>query len=157
MNIIAEDLGVITDEVERLRDDFNLPGMKILQFAFTSDASNENLPHNYSSNFVVYTGTHDNDTTLGWFKSIEKPERKMLRKYLSGNGKELVREMIEYAWGSAARMAVIPMQDLLGLDSEARMNTPGTASGNWHWRFAWPQVRNNHMVFLKKITGKYNR
>lgn len=157
MNIIAEDLGVITDEVERLRDDFGLPGMKILQFAFTSDATNENLPHNYSSNFVVYTGTHDNDTTLGWFKSIEKPERKVLRKYLNGNGKELVREMVEYAWGSAARMAIIPMQDLLGLDSDARMNTPGTASGNWHWRFTWPQLRNNHLVFLKKITGKFNR
>lgn len=157
LNIIAEDLGVITPEVEKLRDDFGLPGMKILQFAFGSDATNENLPHNYESNFVAYTGTHDNDTTLGWFKSSEKAERKMLRKYLKGNGKELVRQMIEYVWASSAMMAIIPMQDVLGLDSEARMNTPGTASGNWDWRFAWPQVRSNHPIFLREITKKYNR
>ncbi|OFX58842.1 MAG: 4-alpha-glucanotransferase [Bacteroidetes bacterium GWB2_41_8] len=157
MNIIAEDLGVITTEVEKLRDNFGLPGMKILQFAFGSDAENENLPHNYDSNFVVYTGTHDNDTTLGWFNSIEKSERKVLRKYLKGNGKELVRQMTEYAWASSARMALIPMQDMLGLDSEARMNTPGTATGNWTWRFTWPQVRANHQHFLREITKRYNR
>ncbi|MBW8330722.1 MAG: 4-alpha-glucanotransferase [Prolixibacteraceae bacterium] len=157
LNIIAEDLGVITPEVEKLRDDFGLPGMKILQFAFGSDAANENLPHNYDSNFVVYTGTHDNDTTLGWFNSIEKPERKILRKYLKGDGKEMVRQMTEYAWASSAMMALIPMQDLLGLDTEARMNTPGTATGNWTWRFAWPQVRSNHHHFLREITKKYNR
>jgi len=157
LNIIAEDLGVITPEVEKLRDDFGLPGMKILQFAFGSDAANENLPHNYESNFIVYTGTHDNDTTLGWFNSIEKAERKVLRKYLKGNGKELVRQMTEYVWASAARMALIPMQDLLGLGSEARMNTPGTASGNWTWRFSWAQVRSNHQHFLREITKRYNR
>jgi 4-alpha-glucanotransferase len=157
MNIIAEDLGVITPEVEKLRDDFGLPGMKILQFAFGSNPQNENLPHNYESNFVVYTGTHDNDTTLGWFNSIEKAERKMLRKYIQGNGKELVRQMIEYVWASSAMMAIIPMQDVLGLDSDARMNTPGTASGNWTWRFTWPQIRNNHPIYLREITKKYNR
>lgn len=157
LNIIAEDLGVITPEVEKLRDDFGLPGMKILQFAFSSDEKNESLPHNYESNFVAYTGTHDNDTTLGWFHSIEKKERKTLRRYLGGNGKELVRQMIEYIWGSAAMMVIIPMQDVLGLDTEARMNTPGTASGNWTWRFTWAQVRPNHQRFLKEITKKYNR
>lgn len=157
LNIIAEDLGVITPEVEKLRDDFGLPGMKILQFAFGSDAKNENLPHNYGANFVAYTGTHDNDTTLGWFNSIEKPERKMLRKYLTGSGKELVRQMVAYIWASSAMMAVIPMQDVLGLDTDARMNTPGTASGNWAWRFTWAQVRPNHQRFLKEITKKYNR
>lgn len=157
LNIIAEDLGVITPEVEKLRDDFGLPGMKILQFAFGSDAENMNLPHNYHSNFVAYTGTHDNDTTLGWFNSIEKAERKMLRQYVKGNGKEFVRQMIEYVWASAAMMAVIPMQDVLGLDTDARMNTPGTASGNWDWRFSWPQIRSNHPLFLKEITKKYNR
>lgn len=97
LNIIAEDLGIITSEVEKLRDDFGLPGMKVLQFAFGSDQENTNLPHNYDSNFVVYTGTHDNDTTLGWFNSIGKVERKVLRRYVRGNGKELVRQMIEYA------------------------------------------------------------
>jgi len=157
MNIIAEDLGVITPEVEKLRDDYGLPGMKVLQFAFGSDSENTNLPHNYDSNFVVYTGTHDNDTTLGWFNSIEKKERKMLRRYLRGNGKELVRQMIEYVCASSAMMAIIPMQDVLGLDSSARMNTPGTASGNWTWRFSWPQIRSNHALFLKGITKKYNR
>lgn len=157
MNIIAEDLGVITPEVERLRNDFKLPGMKILQFAFSSDSGNENLPHNYESNFVAYTGTHDNDTTLGWFNSIEKAERRQLRKYLPGSGKELVRQMIEYVWASAAGMAIIPMQDVLMLDSDSRMNTPGTPSGNWTWRFSWPQIRNNHKVFLREITKKYNR
>jgi 4-alpha-glucanotransferase len=157
LNIIAEDLGVITPEVEKLRDDFGLPGMKILQFAFGSDAANENLPHNYSSNFLVYTGTHDNDTTLGWFNSIDKKERRMLRKYLQGSGKQLVKNMIEAAWASAACTAIIPMQDVLGLGAEARMNTPGTSSGNWGWRFTWPQIRQNHKVFLKQITEKYNR
>jgi 4-alpha-glucanotransferase len=157
LNIIAEDLGVITPEVKKLRDDFNLPGMKILQFAFGSDAQNENLPHNYGVNFVAYTGTHDNDTTLGWFNSIEKKERKILRKYLGSNGKELVREMIEYIWASSAMMTIIPMQDVLGLDTDARMNTPGTASGNWTWRFTWEQLRPNHQRFIKEITKKYNR
>ena len=157
LNIIAEDLGIITPEVEKLRDDFGLPGMKVLQFAFGSDAENTNLPHNYNSNFVVYTGTHDNDTTLGWFNSIEKAERKMLRRYIRGNGKELVRQMIEYVWASAAMTAIIPMQDVLGLDTDARMNTPGTASGNWDWRFSWAQIRSNHPLFLKEITKRYNR
>jgi 4-alpha-glucanotransferase len=157
LNVIAEDLGVITPEVERLRDDFGLPGMKILQFAFTSDSSNLDLPHNYNSNFVVYTGTHDNDTTLGWFNSAGKAEKRMLRRYLKGNGKELVRQMIELAWASSAKMALIPMQDFLGLDSSARMNIPGTASGNWTWRFTWPQVRTNHQFFLREMTKKYNR
>jgi 4-alpha-glucanotransferase len=157
LNVIAEDLGVITPEVEKLRDDFNLPGMKILQFAFGSDASNKDLPHNYSTNFLVYTGTHDNDTTLGWFNSMDKKERKMLRKYLQGSGKQFVKNMIELAWASAAYTAIIPMQDVLGLDTDARMNTPGTPSGNWTWRFTWPQIRQNHKVFLKQITEKYNR
>jgi 4-alpha-glucanotransferase len=157
LNVIAEDLGIITPEVEKLRDDFNLPGMKVLQFAFGSDATNENLPHNYSSNFLVYTGTHDNDTSLGWFNSIDKKERRQLRKYIQGSKKQFVRNFIEVAWASAAQTAIIPMQDVLGLDSEARMNTPGVAVGNWNWRFIWPQIRQNHKVFLKQITEKYNR
>jgi 4-alpha-glucanotransferase len=81
----------------------------------------------------------------------------MLRKYITGNGKELVRQMIEYVWASSAMMAIIPMQDVLGLDSDARMNIPGTASGNWGWRFTWPHIRNNHPIFLREITKKYNR
>ena len=157
LEVIAEDLGVITPEVEKLRDDFGLPGMKILQFAFSSDQTNMDLPHNYTSNFIVYTGTHDNHTSLGWFNSIDKKERRFLHKYVSGSGKHFVENFIEHAWASAARTAIIPMQDFLGLDTEARMNTPGVASGNWNWRFTWPQIRLNHKVFLKKITEKYNR
>jgi 4-alpha-glucanotransferase len=157
LNVIAEDLGVITPEVEKLRDDFGLPGMKILQFAFTSDTSNVNLPHNYTSNFIVYTGTHDNDTSLGWFNSIDKKERRFLHKYISGKGKQFVRNFMEDAWASAAYIAIVPMQDVLGLDTDSRMNTPGTATGNWNWRFSWSQIRTNYKVFLKKITEKYNR
>ena len=157
LNIIAEDLGVITPEVERLRDDFQLPGMKILQFAFGSDPTNMDLPHNYKVNFIVYTGTHDNDTSLGWFKSIGRKERRFLHKYISGKGKQFIENFIENAWTSAAKTAIIPMQDLLGLDSDARMNTPGIAAGNWDWRFTWAQIRNNQKVFLKRITEKYNR
>lgn len=157
LEVIAEDLGVITPEVEKLRDDFGLPGMKILQFAFSSDQTNMDLPHNYTANFIVYTGTHDNDTSLGWFNSIDKKERRFLHKYVSGRGKQFVENFIEHAWASAAHTAIIPMQDFLGLDTEARMNTPGVAAGNWDWRFTWPQIRLNHKVFLKKITEKYNR
>jgi 4-alpha-glucanotransferase len=157
LEIIAEDLGIITPEVEKLRDEFNLPGMKVLQFAFGSDTANTNLPHNYATNFLVYTGTHDNDTSLGWFNLIEKKERKMLHRYIAGSGKQFVRNFMEYAWASVAHTAIAPMQDILGLDSDARMNTPGIAIGNWDWRFAWPQVRSNHKLFLKQITAKYNR
>lgn len=157
LEVIAEDLGIITPEVEKLRDDFNLPGMKVLQFAFGSDATNMNLPHNYSANFLVYTGTHDNDTSLGWFNSAEKKERKFLHRYIAGSGKQFVCNFMEYAWASAAHTAIAPMQDILGLDSAARMNTPGVAAGNWGWRFNWSQVRANHKRFLKQITEKYNR
>jgi 4-alpha-glucanotransferase len=157
LNVIAEDLGVITPEVERLRDDFGIPGMKILQFAFSDDAKNVNLPHNFTSNFIVYTGTHDNDTSLGWFRSIDKKERRFLHKYINGSGKKFVENFIEEAWASAAYTAIIPMQDVLGLDTSARMNTPGIASGNWDWRFKWSQIRSNHKVFLRRITEKYNR
>ncbi len=157
LNVIAEDLGVITPEVEKLRDDFGLPGMKILQFAYSDDTTNENLPHNYTSNFIAYTGTHDNDTSLGWFQSIDKKERRFLHKYVDGSGKQFVENFIEEVWKSAAHTAIIPMQDVLGLDATARMNTPGIAAGNWDWRFTWSQIRTNHKVFLKKITEKYNR
>lgn len=157
LEVIAEDLGVITPEVEKLRDDFGLPGMKILQFAFCTDQTNMDLPHNYTANFIVYTGTHDNDTSLGWFNTIGNKEKRFLHKYIPGRGKQFVENFIEQAWASAAHTAIIPMQDFLGLDTEARMNTPGVAAGNWDWRFTWPQIRQNHKVFLKKITEKYNR
>ena len=153
---IAEDLGVITDEVKKLRDDLHLTGIKVLQFAFGSDAKNENLPHNYKPNFLVCTGTHDNDTTLGWLTSAKGKEKKMIQKYLGDPGKAL-QNAIEMVWASTAKMAIVPLQDILGLGSEARMNIPGTASGNWNWRFEWKQLLPQHTKNLKELTEKYNR
>ncbi len=153
---IAEDLGVITPEVEKLRDDFHLMGIKVLQFAFGSDVKNENLPHNYKNNFLVYTGTHDNDTTLGWLNSAKQKEKKMIKKYL-GEGEQALQNAIEMVWASTARLAVLPMQDLLGLGTEARMNIPGTATGNWGWRFDWNNVKQDDLQNLKNLTEKYNR
>jgi 4-alpha-glucanotransferase len=154
---IAEDLGVITKEVEKLRDDFNLPGMKVLQFAFASNTSNNDLPHNYAANFVVYTGTHDNDTTLGWLKKAKGEERRMVKKYLGRTNKKALKNAIELAFSSVAKIAIVPMQDILELDSKSRMNTPGTASGNWGWRFCWKQLKLRHQQFLSNLTVKYNR
>ncbi len=155
--LIAEDLGIITPEVERLRDRFNMPGMKVLQFAFTSDESNEHLPHNYTVNSVVYTGTHDNDTAWGWLHEAPEKEKKFAMKYLKSYQWQPVWGLIEMAWASVACMAVTPLQDLLELGAEARMNIPGIAQGNWGWRFRWDQIRGKHRRFLREITGKYNR
>ncbi len=134
--IIAEDLGVITPEVEALRDGFNLPGMKILQFAFGADETNPYLPHNYTPNCVVYTGTHDNDTTVGWFQSLSEEERDAVLRYLkSNNPADIHWDMIRAAFSSEAKLAIVPLQDILGLDTQARMNTPSKGQGNWVWRF----------------------
>ncbi|GIW23943.1 4-alpha-glucanotransferase [Meiothermus sp.] len=140
--IIAEDLGVITPEVEALRDGFGFPGMKILQFAF-SDENNVFLPHNYPphGNVVVYSGTHDNDTSLGWFRTAPEAERTFMRAYLARYGIRCLSEyevagaLIELAFKSPARLAIAPLQDVLGLGSEARMNFPGRLGGNWSWRY----------------------
>ena len=155
--LIAEDLGIITPEVEKLRLDFGLPGMKVLQFAFLTDAANEYLPHNYTRNFVAYTGTHDNNTTLGWLKSLEGEEKSMVKSYLKGTRKNALKNAIEITWSSTANIAIAPFQDILQLGSKSRMNTPGTANGNWSWRFQWKQVKSKRKVFLKDITKKYNR
>lgn len=153
---IAEDLGMITPEVEKLRDDLHLTGIKVLQFAFGSDAKNMNLPHNYKPNFLVCTGTHDNDTTKGWMTSAKGKEKKMIRQYL-GEPEQALQKAIEMVWASTAKMAIMPLQDLLGLGTEARMNIPGTASGNWGWRFEWKQLLPQHAKNLKELTEKYNR
>ncbi len=155
--IIAEDLGIITPEVEALRDGFQFPGMKILQFAFHSDEGSGYLPHNYEKNFIVYTGTHDNDTLLGWFKGLEKDIKEKVLNYADSSRKDVVKKMIRLAWGSVATMAVIPLQDLLELGSEARMNTPGTPSGNWQWRFRSDQLTEEKATWLAHITKLYNR
>lgn len=155
--VIAEDLGEITPEVRQLRDAFGLPGMKVLQFAFASDETNEHLPHNTSPGFIIYTGTHDNNTSLGWHHSATRSERKMLAQYIGNPRHNFVRDFMEQAWASSARTAIVPMQDVLELGEEARMNVPGIASGNWEWRFSWKQVKPRQLSFLKTITRRYNR
>ncbi|MCD4738570.1 MAG: 4-alpha-glucanotransferase [Anaerolineae bacterium] len=155
--IIAEDLGFITDGVRELRDAFDLPGMKILQFAFASDADNRYLPHNYSLNSVIYTGTHDNETTLGWYQSRDQEEKAKLHTYLAPVSESINWALIRLAYRSVANTVIIPLQDVLGLDNEARMNTPATPSGNWGWRFRtgdlFPQYRHK----LRELALAYGR
>ncbi len=152
--LVAEDLGVITDEVTALRDDFSLPGMKILQFAFGDDAGNPYLPHNCPLNSVVYTGTHDNDTTAGWFHGLGDHEKFRVYEYLGFSQTEMPYTLIGTCFASVANLAIVPMQDVLKLGSEFRMNTPGTTEGNWSWRFDWGQLpdeyasRFKHLVYL---------
>ena len=132
--IIAEDLGVITPDVEELRDGFGLPGMKILQFAFDSSEANDYIPYNYPKNCIVYTGTHDNDTVVGWFDNASPNDRAYVLDYLNTNDYEIHWSFIRLAWASVANTAIVPMQDLLGLNTSARMNLPGTTQNNWQWR-----------------------
>lgn len=143
--ILAEDLGVITKEVEELRNYFNFPGMKILQFAFGTDMERKFLPHNFTHNCVVYTGSHDNDTTRGYFEKAKNDNKtdiySFTQKYLNYGGDDIVFELIRTAYASVADTVVIPMQDILNLGSEARMNFPGKLGGNWTWRFTWDQVK----------------
>jgi 4-alpha-glucanotransferase len=156
--IIAEDLGEITPDVVALRDGFNLPGMKILQFAFSTDASDKFLPHNYTRNFVVYSGTHDNDTTVGWYnQSATAHERDHFRRYLKADGHEPAWSMLDAAWRSVAVMALVPLQDLLSLDTHARMNLPGRAAGNWGWRFTPEQLTDFLVARLRDTTLLYGR
>jgi 4-alpha-glucanotransferase len=155
--IIAEDLGVITPGVERLRDDNALPGMKVLQFAFAGDSSDPYLPHNYARRSAVYTGTHDNDTTLGWYRQAPKAERDFVRRYLARDDGAIVWELVRAAQASVADLAVAPLQDVLGLGSEARMNTPGKASGNWGWRFRFDQLEPWVAPQLRELATLYGR
>lgn len=166
--IIAEDLGVITPDVEALRDDFGFPGMRILQFAFGGDPHNHDLPHNYLQNVVVYTGTHDNDTTVGWFTSVAgagstrdeaqiKRERENCLKYLNSNGREIHWDFIRAVFASVANTAIVPLQDVLGLGTEARMNLPASTSGNWSWRYQAGQLTEAMQNRLKELTEIYGR
>ncbi len=133
--IIAEDLGVITPEVEELRDRFAFPGMRILQFAFGGERNSSFLPYNYIKNTVVYTGTHDNETTLGWYLNATEDERDHVRRYTVSSGRDIVWDLIRLAYASVADIAVIPMQDVFVLGNEARMNFPGKEGGWWRWRY----------------------
>ncbi len=143
--IIAEDLGVITDAVIEMRDDFQLPGMKILQFAFAADPDDDFLPHNYPEKCVAYTGTHDNNTTRGWYDAAPEREKDLCRRYLARSGEDISWSMIRVLWRSTADWVLAPMQDFLGLGEWARMNYPGTPSGNWDWRIH-PDAINESLV-----------
>ncbi|HIJ96750.1 MAG TPA: 4-alpha-glucanotransferase [Desulfuromonadales bacterium] len=155
--IIAEDLGVITREVEELRDSYGFPGMKILQFGFDSGPSNPYLPHNYQHNCVVYTGTHDNDTTAGWYAARSDEQRRHVDEYLGFPGDGAVAGLLRSALMSVADTAVIPFQDLLGVGSEARMNVPGTADDNWKWRFSWDLLPRDLVEYVKHHLELYGR
>ncbi len=155
--IIAEDLGVITPDVEELRDGFNLPGMKILQFAFDSSEANDYIPHNYIKNCIVYTGTHDNDTVAGWFKNATPEDRKYVLDYINAAESDIHWSFIRLAWASVALTAIVPMQDLLGLDTPARMNLPGTTQNNWQWRVRGGDFSDALTEKLAHLTILYGR
>ena len=158
--IIAEDLGEITPQVEELLAYTGLPRMLVLQFAFDGDSQNGYLPHNYSTNSVVYSGTHDNDTSHGWFHSLNSDERDFLRQYLAVHGDSIAWDLIRAALKSVSMLAIIPMQDLLNLGSEARLNTPGQASGNWQWRMSAQQLHSLHQEsagYLNQLLKVYGR
>jgi len=156
--LIAEDLGVITPEVEALRDQFEFPGMKILQFAFASDATNKDLPHNYVKRCVVYTGTHDNDTTVGWYTGSSEPnERDYARRYMAVDGSDIAWDMIRLALSSVAGFALYPAQDLLSLGAEARMNFPSRPSGNWSWRLQPGELHPGISERLLRLAVDYGR
>ena len=155
--IIAEDLGVITPDVEALRKKFGFPGMRILQFAFAGDASDRFLPHNHEPDTVVYTGTHDNDTVAGWWATATDHERHFARGYLATDGHDMPWTMIRAAMASVADTAVHPMQDVLALPTESRMNFPGQSSGWWVWRFQWNQVHPWHAGRLAELVRLYGR
>lgn len=156
--LIAEDLGLITPDVEELRDRLGLPGMRVLQFAFISGPDNPHLPHNYVRNCVVYTGTHDNDTTVGWYMSrLDSAEAAYARQYLHTDGRDIAWDLIRTAWASVAHTAIAPLQDLLRLGTEARFNFPGRASGNWAWRFRREDLTDKLGEELAQITYVYGR
>jgi 4-alpha-glucanotransferase len=155
--IIAEDLGLITPDVVALRKRFAFPGMRILQFAFGDDSRNIYLPHHHEQDSVVYTGTHDNDTTLGWWASASARERGHALAYLASDGTEMHWALIRAACASVADTAVIPLQDVLGLTGEHRMNLPGRGEGYWEWRFDWSQVLPEHAQRLAALCVLYGR
>ena len=157
LSLIAEDLGIITEEVCRLREEAGLPGMRVLQFAFGEDANHNYLPHTYDKNTVVYTGTHDNDTARGWYESASEEEKDHFRRYMNVSGENVAWDMIRLAFSSPANLAVVPLQDVLNLDSGHRMNIPGIAEGNWGFRFTWEKWEESHtkgLSYLAKLFGR---
>jgi 4-alpha-glucanotransferase len=157
VSIIAEDLGVITPDVVELRKALGYPGMKVLQFAFSSDPTNESLPHNLDRDTVVYTATHDNDTTVGWFSQASLDEKRFALDYLGSQGIDIAWDLIRVAFASTAVYAIVPLQDVLRLGSQTRMNIPGRSEGNWTWRFRWEDVTELHLRGLRFLADTYGR
>ncbi len=155
--VVAEDLGIITAEVNALRRKYALPGMKILQFAFDGGAANPYLPHNHRRNSVVYTGTHDNDTTVGWYDSLTAELQLQVAEYFGKPGEAMPWPLLRAAYASVAKLAMAPLQDVLGLDGTHRMNTPGTSTDNWRWRFSWEMVPADLAPRLRRLTTLYGR
>lgn len=158
--IIAEDLGILAPEVYELRDKFNFPGMKILQFAFGTNGEKKFLPHRFVQNCVVYTGSHDNDTTIGWWNSIQNDgtdTKEFFMNYTGSNGQDVCKDLIRLAYSSIAALVIIPLQDWLRLGTEARMNFPGRPDGNWSWRFSWDQISENLISEIKTFVKIFER
>ncbi|MCX8048952.1 MAG: 4-alpha-glucanotransferase [Methylohalobius sp.] len=155
--LVAENLGFITPQVEALRKKFALPGMLILQFAFDGGGNNPYLPHNHTFDNVVYTGTHDNDTTLGWFESLDVGRQTYVYEYLGRPHESMPWALMRAAFASVAAVAIVPMQDVLGLGRGHRMNTPGTTAGNWRWRFCWEQLTPEHRERMRRLAHLYGR
>jgi len=155
--ILVEDLGEITPDVVELREELGYPGMKVLQFAFDSGPTNPYLPHNYDANFVVYTGTHDNDTTVSWFEQLPEKTRDHIRRYLGVDGLDIAWDLIRQALASVADLAIVPIQDVLALGGEGRMNHPGQSAGNWSWRLQPGQLVPEHAQRLGELASLYGR
>jgi 4-alpha-glucanotransferase len=153
---IAEDLGIITDQVKELRDKAGLPGMKVLQFAFDGNPLNPHLPYNIPFNSVVYTGTHDNDTTVGWLDTLSGADRSRVDAYI-GSATAGVQDIIRLAYATTAQRCVVPLQDILALDSRSRMNTPGRAEGNWKWRCPEELFTKENLAAVKDFAELYGR
>ena len=157
LSFIVEDLGLITPDVVALRDELGFPGMKVLQFAFDSGPTNAYLPHNYVPESVAYTGTHDNQTTIGWFRALPDPVRANVQRYLGRDGSDIAWDLIRTAQASVSDRALAPLQDVMRLDDDARMNMPGSAAGNWAWRYAPHQLHEGLADGLRELTDTYGR
>jgi 4-alpha-glucanotransferase len=157
LELVAEDLGVITPDVTALRQDFSMPGMRVVQFGFDGDPANPHLPHQHEVDSVIYTGTHDNDTTRGWYESLTPFARDLVRRYLGRPDSEVVDSLCRCVLGSVGRLAVLPAQDLLELGSEARLNRPGTVSGNWSWRLPMEALTQSMALRYRDLNQLYNR
>lgn len=150
--LIAEDLGAVTPEMIALRDKYGLPGMKILQFGFNGDHSSEHLPHSCTRQFVMYTGTHDNDTARGWYKHTSLRNKSQARAYMGAHARHVARAFVRAVWASVADYAIAPLQDILELGHEARMNLPGTTESNWRWRFRKEDITRRLARRLRRLT-----